>query len=141
MTTDNIGEQFDVAAENPYADIEYDSLPEWWQKAIEEFETYGLPTYYPPVFSDGALKFRVVEGLEESTDVQIDFIYHDSRNSGQWYVRIDRTPIGLIGQYRAKEGYSVFEMESDDFVDWVLDYLDSDRETPTTNTSLGEESS
>lgn len=119
MTTDDsIPEGIDWSAANPYEDVDVSDLPEWWQTAIAEFEEHNLRAYRPPQFADGALKFEVVRRLERQLDVCIDFVRLDL-SSDDWTVRIDNTPVGTIGRHRDANGRSVFEMESDDFSEWI----------------------
>lgn len=126
MDAERAEEEFDSTATDPYANVDLDSIPKWWRDTIEEFEAHELPTYRPPVFRDGTLKHRVIRELEGTFDVHIDFIYNNNSDPSQWQVRVDRTPIGMIGHHRSKNGYSVFEMDSDEFVEWLKNYLDND---------------
>lgn len=114
--------------ENPYADIDISTLPQWWQRAIEEFDSYGLRPYRPPRFEDGVFKHRVVERLEAEEDVRIDFIGVNSRYQDDWQVRVDGELVGPIGRRRSPEGFTVFEMDSDAFATFVRKAIDGDGE-------------
>ena len=105
--------------EDPYEDVDISSLPEWWQEAIEEFEEYGLRPYRPPRFEDGVLKHEVVEELEARHGIDITFIAYDSRFGDDWEVHVGEESIGDIGRRRSPEGYTVFEADSEEFVDFV----------------------
>lgn len=105
--------------EDPYDDVNISTLPGWWQKAIEEFEEHGLRPYRPPRFEDGVLKHEVIEDLEARHDVDITFIGFDSRFGDNWEIQIDETSIGEIGRHRSPDGYTVYETDSDEFVEQV----------------------
>jgi len=101
--------------EDPYADVDVETLPEWWQRSIREFEAFGLRPYRPPRFADGALKHEVVADLEAEFGVEVDVRGVDVTHGDDWTVHVDGDPIGSIGHHRAPEGYSVFEVDSDAF--------------------------
>lgn len=107
----------------PYSNVDTSRLPEWWQDAISEFERHGIRPYRPPRFADGEYKFRVVERLEDTFDVTIDFVGKNVEPGDPWAVRIDGEPIRRIGHRRSAEGYSVFEMDSDEFAEVVSAHL------------------
>ena len=105
--------------ENPYEDVDISTLPDWWREAIAEFEEYGLRPYRPPRFADGSLKHEVVEDLETSHGIDITFIAYDVRLGDDWVVQVDEEPIGEIGRHRSTEGYTVFEIDSEEFIELV----------------------
>lgn len=104
--------------EDPYEGVDTDELPEWWQRAIEEHKRYGLRPYRPPRFEDGTLKHVVVDRLEDREDVNIDFIDLDISDD-RWQIRLDGDVVGTIGRRRSTDGYTVFEMDADEFTDYV----------------------
>lgn len=109
--------------DDPYVEADGSALPEWWREAIEEFRRHGLRPYRPPRFTDGVLKYTVVERLEETHGVDIDFIGVDVSHGDDWTVRVDDESIGTIGHHRSSDAYTVFEMDSDEFVDWVIERI------------------
>lgn len=109
--------------ENPYEETDTSELPDWWQKAIDIHQKYDLRPYQPPRFDDGTLKHAVVETIEETYDVDIDFIDLDITDD-VWQIRVDGTIIGKISRHRSTEGYTVFEMESDEFEEYVRRRID-----------------
>lgn len=115
---DSIPQDIDWSAEDPYEEVDVSDLPEWWRNAIAEFERHNLPAYRPPQFADGTAKFRVVHRLERELDVRIDFVKVDG-STDDWTVRIDDDPVGTIGRYRDADGRTVYEMESDEFAEWI----------------------
>lgn len=112
-------------SEDPYADVDVSTLPDWWQRAIEEFEAFGLRPYRPPRFADGVLKHTVVDGLEADHGVDIDFVGVNPQYEGDWHVRIDGEVVGPIGRHRSPEGYTVFEMDAEAFRERVRSHLDA----------------
>ncbi len=104
---------------DPYTDVEVSELPEWWRKAKREFESYGLRPYRPPRFEDGTLKYEIVEELEAEHDVEISFTSIHSEYKAEWELRIDGEVIDHVGRYRSPEGYTVYEIESDAFVELI----------------------
>lgn len=105
--------------ENPYEDVDVSALPDWWQEAIAEFDEYGLRPYRPPRFADGSLKHEVVKDLETSHGIDITFIAYDVRLGDDWVVQVDEGSIGEIGRHRSTEGYTVFELDSKEFIELV----------------------
>ena len=114
---DPVPADLDLSAENPYEEVDVSNLPEWWREAIAEFERHNLRPYRPPRFADRTLKFAVVHRLERELDVRIDFVSRGA--SGDWTVRIDDEPVGTIGRHRDADGQSVFEMEAEEFAEWI----------------------
>ena len=104
---------------DPYADIDVDELPEWWRQAKREFEAYGLRPFRPPRFEDGTLKYGVVEGLETELGVEISFTSIDSEYTEEWELRIDDEVVDRIGRHRSPEGYTVYEIDTDSFIELI----------------------
>lgn len=100
---------------NPYEDVNINELPAWWRQAIETFEANDLRPYRPPRFEDGTLKHEVVEYLEDKLDIDIRFVCFNARHGDDWDVFVDNERIGKVGHRRSPEGYSVFEVESEEF--------------------------
>lgn len=106
-------------AQDPYTDVDVDSLPDWWIDAIEEFEAHGLRPYRPPRFEDGTLKYRVISRLEGELGVSIRILGHDITVEDDWQVEVDDRRVGKISRHRSPDGYTVFEMDADEFEVWV----------------------
>ena len=104
---------------DPYADIDVDELPEWWQRAKREFEAHGLRPFRPPRFEDGTLKYGVVDELEAELGVEVSFTSIDSEYTEEWELRIDGDVVDRIGRRRSPEGYTVYEIDTDAFVGLV----------------------
>ena len=99
--------------ENPYEDVNIDSLPGWWQRAINEFAEYGLRPYRPPRLQNGELKHEVVEELEEQFGVDIVFIGKNTQYGDKWKVRVDGEMVDTVGKRRSPNGYTIFGVDSD----------------------------
>lgn len=112
--------------EDPYADVDVSALPEWWQRAIREFEAHGLRPYRPPRFEDGTPKHEVVAGLETDLGVEVAVRGVDATHGDDWTVFVDGEPAGTVGRHRSPEGYSVFETTSDAFERLVRSAVEPD---------------
>lgn len=97
--------------------------PAWMRDVIQEFDEHGLKPYRPSRFSDGVYLYEVVSELEDEHDVEIRFIGIDVREGDPWEVQVDGRTIGEVHRYRHQDGYSVFEIESAEFVAWVRDTI------------------
>lgn len=104
---------------DPYADVNVSELPDWWRKAKEEFEAYGLRPYRPPRFEDGTLKYEIVDELEAELGVEISFTCIESTAAEEWEIRVENEIVGHVGRFRSPEGYTVYEIDSDEFVDLI----------------------
>jgi len=110
--------------DDPYEDIDLDTLPEWWQRAIEEFEAHDLRPYRPPRFDDGTLAHEAVADLERELgiDISIGSIETDYRE--QWTIRVDDESVGTIGRHRSSAGYTVYETERAEFESLIRDAVE-----------------
>lgn len=122
--TDPQHPEIDITEDDPYSDIDLSQLPDWWRRAVEEFREYGLKPYHPPTFEDGTYKHRVVDELEERLGVDVDFVGTGVSVSDAWTVRVDNSSVGTIERHRDSGGYSVYEMESDEFREWILGHVE-----------------
>jgi hypothetical protein len=111
---------------NPYEDVDFSKLPSWWQRAIEEFEEAGLRPYRPPRFADGEYKHEVVEELEGAHGVDIEFVGIGVNYGDDWRIRVDGNVVAPVGHRRSTDGYSVFEISSDDFRSLIRNHVESD---------------
>lgn len=110
--------------EDPYEDVDLDSLPDWWQRAVEEFESHDLRPYRPPRFDDGVLVHEAVSDLESELGVEIRFRSVDTDYRERWGVWIDGTAVGAVGRHRSSEGYTVYELARDEFESLIRDAID-----------------
>lgn len=110
--------------ESPYSDIEISTLPDWWADAVKEFEAHDLRAYRPPRFDDGTLKRSVVKKLETKHGVSIRFVGQNTSYRDDWEVQIDGEKITTIGRHRSPDGYTVFEIGPEEFVEQVTEALE-----------------
>lgn len=108
---------------SPYDDVDISTLPGWWRRAIEEFDEHDLRPYQPPRFDDGELKRDVVDEIERRHDVTVRFVGKNVLYRENWEVRVDEDLVGEIGRRRDPEGYTVLEIESDEFVAMIERHL------------------
>lgn len=111
-------------SDDPYEGTDVSELPDWWRRAIEEHREYGLRPYRPPRFRDGTLKHTVIEPIEDEYDVTIGFIDLDI-DDDSWQIRIDGDIVGEIERRRSTEGYTVFEMEADEFERYIRSRIEN----------------
>lgn len=106
--------------EDPYEDVDVESLPAWWRRAIEEHRAYDLRPYRPPRFQDGEIYQAVKGELEESIGDEIRLACYDVEES-VWDVVVGGEKVDETRRRRSPEGYSVIEMTSEDFRRIVTD--------------------
>lgn len=103
--------------EDPYADEDLSTYPEWWRRNIEEFRRYGLRPYRPPRFADGEIAPEVIVELEAELAVDVRFQtinpHEDERN--QWELLVDGERVATMERRRVSEGYSRYEITSEEF--------------------------
>lgn len=98
--------------------------PDWWRRAVAEFERHDLRPYRPPRFADGTLKHDVVDRLEAEYGVDITFVSFDPEPDDTWEVRVDGTTAFEVGHRRHRAGYSIFETSAEAFESTVRDWLE-----------------
>lgn len=111
--------------EDPYEDVDVESLPAWWRRAIEEFQAHDLRPYRPPRFEDGTLAHETIDALEREFGVDIAFGSVGTDYREEWTVRIDGDPVGTVGRHRSVEGYTVYEVESDRFESLIREAMEA----------------
>ncbi|RXK47980.1 hypothetical protein [Halorientalis pallida] len=102
---------------DPESDDE--SRPRWWQRAVDHFEAHDLVPYQPPRFEDGTLKHTVEAELERRFGVTITLRCKNADVGDDWTVLVDGRPVGTVGRYRSRDGYTVYEIEPDEFRDLI----------------------
>lgn len=98
--------------------------PGWLREAVEEFDEYGLKPYRLPRFSDGVYLHEIVGELEDNYDINIRFIGMDVREGDPWETQVDGRTVGEVHRHRHQDGYSVVEIESSDFEEWLRTAVD-----------------
>lgn len=108
---------------DPYADVDYETLPEWWATAIAEFEERNLRTYQPSRLADGAVVETVIADFANHYDVSIRFIGKNVRYGDQWRVVVDGTPVSTVTHYRSPAGFSIFGLETGELEGLLREYV------------------
>lgn len=98
--------------------------PDWWLANEHIKNTFDLPEYEPPRFSDGTYVHQIVEPIEERYGCEIQFIGTDPRYPDDWEVRIDREPIMSISRCRTENGNTRYLKESEAFRKQVVAELE-----------------
>lgn len=107
---------------NPYEDIDVSALPDWWRRAIEEFDEAGLRPYRPPRLADGSYKHEVVDDLEATYGVSIEFVGIGVSYGDDWTIRVDGQPVASVGHRRTADGFSVFDIDAEEFRALIRDH-------------------
>jgi len=102
-----------------YDDVDMESLPEWWQSAVELFQEHELRPYQPARFTDDTLTHEVIGEIEQTHDIDVTFRCLNATEGDDWTVLVNGEPVGSIGKRRSTEGYSVLEMTAAEFRDWI----------------------
>lgn len=97
--------------------------PEWWIENEKLREFLGLPDYTPPRFADEVYTHEVFPEVEERYDCEIRPMGVNTEYLEDWEVRIDNECAFMIGRYRDENGNTVYDLESDEFVERVEEYF------------------
>lgn len=108
---------------DPYDGESLSEYPDWWRQNVEEFRKYNMRPYRPPRFADGTVTQKVISGLEEELDVEIRLRAQNPREGEDWQIWINETPVAAIGRSRDGDGYTVYEMSTEQFSDMIRMYL------------------
>ncbi|PSP84007.1 hypothetical protein BRC83_06325 [Halobacteriales archaeon QS_1_68_17] len=103
--------------EDPYADVDVETLPDWWRENVERFRAHRMRPYRPPAFADGTVLPGRVRELESELDVEIRLqkrIGPDEQEEG-WTVVVDDEPVTGVDRVRTEEGRSVYSISADEF--------------------------
>ena len=101
--------------DDPYEHVDIKCLPHWWSDAIEQFREYDLPPYKPPRFADNVIVPPIVQRLEQSYDIEIQFIGIDVRIGDSWGIRADGKFVTTVSRERVRNGFTRYELTSDEF--------------------------
>ena len=101
--------------DDPYADEDVSTYPEWWRRNIEQFREHGMRPYRPPRFTDGEYTPEVIEALEAELGVDVLIRAVDPRVGDDWSVFVDGREVATVGRHRSGDGYTVYELASDEF--------------------------
>ena len=101
--------------DDPYADADLSSYPEWWQRNVTEFRTHGMRPYRPPRFADGTIVTERIDSLESELGVEIRFQAKNPQDGGRWQLVVDGDAIMAVTHERSGEGYTIYDMEVHEF--------------------------
>ena len=101
--------------DDPYENEEISSYPAWWQRNVEEFRAHGMRPYRPPRFADGAIVTERIESLESELGIKIRFQAKNPQEGGRWQLVVDSDAITAVAHERSGEGYTIYDMEVDEF--------------------------
>lgn len=103
-----------------------ESRPNWWLRATDHFEAHDLVPYQPPQFADRTLKHTVQRELEATLDVTISLQCKNAEVGDDWTVLVDGDPVGTVGRYRSRDGYTMYEIDPDEFRDLIRSAVTDD---------------
>jgi len=99
---------------SPYEGEDLSEYPAWWRQNIKEFREHELRPYRPPRFHDGEYLPPVIYRLEDELEVNIT-IRTLNPSQDDWQIEVDGKAVTTIGKERAGEGFTIYEMTSDEF--------------------------
>ncbi|GAB3031500.1 hypothetical protein [Natronobiforma cellulositropha] len=102
-------------ADDPYEEVDVDELPTWWQDAIEEFERYGLRPFRPSRFLDGSIAYSRVRDLADELETDVRIVGKNVTEGSHWQIVVDGEEVGPILKKRTVMGYTVYEIDGDEF--------------------------
>lgn len=101
--------------EDPYADEDLSTYPDWWRRNIEEFRAHGMRPYRPPRFADDTLTPPVIDALEAELDVTVRLRSVNPQTGGDWEVVVDGEPVATVDRRREGEGFTRYAVDADEF--------------------------
>lgn len=107
--------------EDPYADEDLSTYPDWWRRNIEEFRAHGMRPYRPPRFADDTLTPPVIDDLEAELDVTVRLRSVNPQAGGDWEVVVDGDPVATVDRRREGEGFTRYAVDADEFEALVRD--------------------
>lgn len=107
--------------EDPYADEDLSTYPDWWRRNIEEFRAHGMRPYRPPRFADDILTPPVIDDLEAELDVTVRLRSVNPQAGGDWEVVVDGDPVATVDRRREGEGFTRYAVDADEFEALVRD--------------------
>lgn len=107
--------------EDPYADEDLSTYPDWWRRNIEEFRAHGMRPYRPPRFADDTLTPPVIDDLEAELDATVRLRSVNPQAGGDWEVVVDGDPVATVDRRREGEGFTRYAVDADEFEALVRD--------------------
>ena len=101
--------------EEPYEDVDIETLPDWWREGVELHREYDLRPYRPPRFADGALVYEAVADLEAEFGVDIRLSGVGAEYGDDWTLLVDGEAVAPLARQRSAEGYTVYDLPAEAF--------------------------
>jgi hypothetical protein len=102
--------------DDPYEDVDVETLPDWWRHNVETFREHRMRPYRPPQFVDGDLVPELVARLESDLGVEVRIHKRIGPDrAGDWTVLVDGRPATSLDRVRTEEGRSVYEITAEAF--------------------------
>lgn len=117
---------FGYDEDDPYEDEDTKTYPDWWQRNIEVFRSYGLRPYRPPQFTDGEYTPHIIRDLEEKYGIAIHLRSYNPHKGNSRELIIDGESIATIEHQREAEGYTKYNISSDEFEQLIRTSVESD---------------
>lgn len=109
--------------DDPYADIDIEQLPDWWHDAIVEFREHNLSPYRPPRFTDDVLVPPLISQMETAYDIEIKLAGINVDHGDTWEIYVDGEVASTVKRERLSDGYTLYKMTSEKFLDIVQTQL------------------
>lgn len=110
--------------EDPYDDIDLTELPDWWQRNVELFRSFGLRPYRPSRFRDDVLVPVKIEELEGSYDIDIRFSVRNPHQTGNTELLVNGKRVATVDRSREAGGFTRYGMSSSAFVELIHSKLE-----------------
>ncbi|PHQ37522.1 hypothetical protein DJ69_16645 [Halorubrum persicum] len=109
--------------DDPYADVDIEQLPDWWHDAIVEFREHNLSPYRPPRFTDDVLVPPLIFQMETAYDIEIKLVGVNVDHGDTWEICVDGEVASTVKRERLSDGYTLYKMTSEKFLDIVQTQL------------------
>lgn len=112
--------------EDPYEGEDLSTYPDWWHRNVEQFRAHGMRPYRPPRFCDDVLTPPIIDDLSAEFEVEIRFRSVASGTDSNWELWVDGRCVETVERRREAEGYTVYELSSDEFRRRVREAVDQE---------------
>lgn len=112
--------------EEPYEDEYLEAYPDWWRRNITEFRRHGMREYRPPRFCDAELTTEVIADLERELSVRVRLRSVNPQDGNNWELLVDGVRVTTVGRHREAKGFTVYEINSDEFVELVRSSVETE---------------
>jgi len=111
--------------EDPYEGEDLSTYPDWWRRAVEEFDAHGMRPYRPPRFADDELVPPLVAALEERFGVDVDIRAVDPREGDDWELYVDGTAVATLARRRESGGFTRYGLDAAAFEALVAEAVEA----------------